>query len=78
MMAKKQVRKRWIRLSSKGVRVLWTGNTSWSTVGTEGDHLKCVHISKGMSTGQCDGESSHAFLEDLSEAPMYSCMQYGE
>lgn len=79
-MAKKQVRKWWIGLSSKGVRVrmLWMGDTSWSTVGPEEDHLKCMHLTKGMPTGQYDGESSHAFFEDLSEALVHSCMQRGE
>lgn len=51
-MAKKQVRKGWIGLSSERVRTLWTGDTSWPTAGTAGDHLKCMHINKGMPTGQ--------------------------
>lgn len=59
-MAKKQVRKQWIGLSSEGVRVLWAGDISWSTVETDGDHLKCMHINKGMSAGQHDGETPHA------------------
>lgn len=77
-MAKKQVRKWWIGLSGEGARMLWTGDTSWSTAGTEGDHVKCMHESKEMPTGQYDWESSRAFFEGLAEAPVHSCMQHGE
>lgn len=76
-MAKKQVRKWWIGLSSEQVRTLWTGDTSWPTAGTAGDHLKCMHINKGMPTGRYDGGSSHPFFEGLSEAPVHSCTQHG-
>lgn len=48
LLTKNDTRGRWwpkskIGLSGKGVRMLWWGDTSWSTAGTERDHLSCAH-----------------------------------
>jgi len=63
-MAKKQVRNWWIVSGCQGKELgcCGWGDTLWPTAGTEDNHLKCMHITKGMPTGQDDGERYHAFF----------------